>query len=86
MTKRVNRSVVNHRLFLLLLEDQVTTIAEDLIAVAEENEDVERVKAVEAELISFLMSPSSIMTNLIMRNFRIIRCRDAHISRCVSAH
>jgi len=41
--------------------------------VAEENEDVEREKAVEVELMSSLMSPSSITTNLTMRNFRIIR-------------
>jgi len=73
MTKQVNRFVANHRSSLLLLEDRVTTIVEDLVVVAEENEDEERVKAVEAVLMLSLMSPSSIMTNLIMRNFRIIR-------------
>jgi len=73
MTKQVNRSVVNHRSSLLLLEDRVTIVEEDLVVVAEEKEDVERVKAVEVELTLFSMSPSSIMTNLTMRNFRIIR-------------
>jgi len=46
---------------------------EDLVVVAEENEDEERVKAVEVELTLSSMSPSNIMTNLTMRNFRIIR-------------
>jgi len=73
MTKQVNRSVANHRSSLLPLEDRVATIAEDLVVVAEENEDEERVKAVEVELTLSLMSPSSIMTNLTMRIFRIIR-------------
>jgi len=66
MTKQVNKFAANHRSYLLPLEDRVTTIAE-------ENEDKERVVAVEVELTLSLMSPSSIMTNLIMRNFRIIR-------------
>jgi len=71
--KQVNRSVVNHRSSLLPLEDRVTTPTEDLVVVAEENEDVERVVVVEEELTLSSMSPSSIMTNLTMRNFRIIR-------------
>jgi len=71
--KQVNRSVVNHKLSLLLPEDRVTTTAEDLVVVVGENEDVERVKAVEVELTLFSMSPSNIMINLTMRNFRIIR-------------
>jgi len=73
--KQVNRSVVNHRSSLLPLEDRVTTTAEDLVVVAEENEDEERVVVVEVEVELTLssMSPSSIMTNLTMRNFRIIR-------------
>jgi len=71
--RQVNKSAANHRLSLLLLEDRITTTAEDLVVVAEENEDEERVKAVEVELTLFSMSPSSIMTNLTMRNFRIIR-------------
>jgi len=72
-TKQVNKSVVNHRSSLLPLEDRAATIAEVLVAVAEENEDEERVKAVEVELMLFSMSPSSIMTNLTTRSFRIIR-------------
>jgi len=50
MTKQVNRFAVNHKSSLLLLEDRVTTITEDLAEVVEENEDEERVKAVEVEL------------------------------------
>ena len=73
MTKRANRSVVNHRSSLLLLEDRAATITEDLVVVAEENEDEERVVVMEEELTLSLMSPSNIMTNLTMRNFRIIR-------------
>jgi len=71
--KQVNRSAVNHRSSLLLLEDRVITTTEDLVVVAEENEDEERVKAMEVELTLSSMSLSNIMTNLTMRNFRIIR-------------
>ena len=71
--KQVNRSAANHRLSLLQLEDRVTTTEEDLVAVVGENEDVERVKAVEVELTLSSMSPSNIMTNLTMRNFRIMQ-------------
>jgi len=71
--KRVSRSAANHRLSLLPLEDRATTTDEDLVVVTEENEDVERVKAVEVELTLSSMSPFNIMTNLTMRNFRIIR-------------
>ena len=75
MTKAVNRSAANHRSSLLLLEDRVTTIVEDLdLVVAKvENEDEERVKTEGEELMLLLMSPSNIMTSLIMKNFRIIR-------------
>jgi len=73
MTKQANRFAANHRSSLLPLEDRVTTAAEDLVAVAEENEDVERVVVEEVELTLSSMSPSNIMTNLTMRNFRIIR-------------
>jgi len=75
MTKAVNRSAANHRSSLLLLEDQVTTIVEDLdLVVAKvENEDEERVKTEGEELMLLLMSPSNILTSLIMKNFRIIR-------------
>ena len=75
MTKEVNRSAANHRSFLLPLEDRIVTTMEDLdpVMAEAENEDEERVKAEGEELMSFLMSPSNITTNLIMKIFRIIR-------------
>jgi len=52
MTKAVNKSVANHRSFLLRLEDRVIIIVEDLdpVVAKAENEDEERVKVVEVVL------------------------------------